>query len=206
MSALIAALVSPPIAYVSARLQLQLNMARHDLQKLVCEDALTGAATRTFFSESVQHLMGDNSRDNLPACMLMIDIDHFKDVNDTRGHAAGDEVLREFTSVLRTGLRPTDILGRYGGEEFAVLLPCTNATVGREVAERLRLNTFSNSKLAAMAGRSVTISVGMVSLEQSTDLDNMLAAADRALYRAKNQGRDQVCETVSVRRPEFRST
>ncbi len=203
MSALITALVTPPISYVVARMQLQLNIAQEKLRKMVREDALTGAATRMHFSEQVLGLVSQESAHNMPACVLMIDIDNFKSINDLRGHAAGDAVLRVFAATLRRCLRERDVLGRYGGEEFSILLPSTDAIAGREIAERLRLATLNSAELQDVAGRVVTISVGMVSLDEGAELDVMLAAADRALYRAKNLGRDQVCETVTMHRPNF---
>ena len=203
MSAVITALVTPPISYFVARLQLQLNQASERLQKLVNVDPLTGVASRLYFTETVGSLISEKSKQNMPACVLMIDIDNFKSINDARGHAAGDAVLRSFSDAMRQSLRDGDLLARYGGEEFAILLPNTNAAAGRELAERLRFVTVSSQRLCEIAGRAVTISVGMVSLEEGADLDLMLAAADRALYRAKNQGRDQVCETVSIAQSIF---
>jgi diguanylate cyclase (GGDEF)-like protein len=134
-----------------------------------------------------------------PTSLAIIDIDHFKLVNDTHGHLAGDRVLRVISDRFRAELRDGDLIGRFGGEEFAILLPHTSGTEAGRVAERLRGHiadepiVVSDGREAAV-GCSVTISVGVAELAHTRqDLDELLAVADAALYQAKTEGRDRIC-------------
>ncbi len=134
-----------------------------------------------------------------PTSLAIIDIDHFKLVNDTHGHLAGDRVLRVISDRFKTELREGDLIGRFGGEEFAILLPHTSGTEAGRVAERLRGHiadepiVVSDGREAAV-GCSVTISVGVAELAHTRqDLDELLAVADAALYQAKAEGRDRIC-------------
>ena len=127
--------------------------------------------------------------------MAIADIDHFKHVNDTFGHLAGDAVLAAVASALNALLRDGDLTGRFGGEEFCILLPGTDAAEARQITERLRekISTIV-TPVAGGAGSQVTISIGVAALGSSRrDLDELLAAADHALYQAKEAGRNQVC-------------
>jgi diguanylate cyclase (GGDEF)-like protein len=126
--------------------------------------------------------------------VLLIDVDHFKRVNDTYGHLVGDEVLRGLAAELRQQVRDSDIVGRFGGEEFTVLLPRTYARVALAIAERLRRGASVMSVFAGETRIGVTVSIGIAVLGQhGRDLFELLAAADLALYRAKDAGRNQVC-------------
>ncbi|HEX4257087.1 MAG TPA: GGDEF domain-containing protein [Streptosporangiaceae bacterium] len=134
-----------------------------------------------------------------PTSLAIIDIDHFKLVNDTHGHLAGDRVLRVISDRFKTELREGDLIGRFGGEEFAILLPHTSGTEAGRVAERLRGHiadepiVVSDGREAAV-GCTVTISVGVAELAHTRqDLDELLAVADAALYQAKAEGRDRIC-------------
>ena len=129
-----------------------------------------------------------------PVAMLLIDVDHFKRVNDSHGHLAGDEVLRSLAAELRQQVRDSDIVGRFGGEEFTVLLPRTDVTEALRIAERLRRGASALSIFAGEARIGVTVSIGVAVLgRHGRDLFELLAAADLALYRAKDKGRNQVC-------------
>ena len=126
--------------------------------------------------------------------MLLVDIDHFKRVNDTHGNLVGDQVLAALADALQNQVRESDEVGRFGGEEFVVLLPGADATEAAKVAERLRehvrtmLTTIGDTEIA------LTVSIGAAVLGQhGSDVRNLLAAADEALYRAKASGRDRVC-------------
>ena len=125
--------------------------------------------------------------------LLLVDVDHFKRVNDSHGHLIGDEVLRALATELRQQVRESDVVGRFGGEEFTVLLPRTGAACAYGIAERLRASAAGLSVAGADARISVTVSIGVAVLGQhGHGLFELLAAADAALYRAKDAGRDQV--------------
>jgi diguanylate cyclase (GGDEF)-like protein len=134
-----------------------------------------------------------------PTSLAIIDIDHFKLVNDTHGHLAGDRVLRVVADRFRGQLREGDLIGRFGGEEFAILLPHTSGTEAGRVAERLRGHIGAEQIVVsdgreAKIGVGITVSVGVAELAHTRqDLDELLAVADAALYRAKAAGRDQIC-------------
>jgi diguanylate cyclase (GGDEF)-like protein len=126
---------------------------------------------------------------------MMIDIDHFKRVNDTHGHAAGDEVLRQVAASIRRNIREHDLPVRYGGEEFAVICPDTPLKAAPTVAERIRANVASDvNQSGAARGLPVTISVGVTQFTPGLSLEAFVHEADEAMYRAKNGGRDQVSE------------
>jgi diguanylate cyclase (GGDEF)-like protein len=134
-----------------------------------------------------------------PASAAIIDIDHFKLVNDTHGHLAGDRVLRVVADRFKAQLREGDLIGRFGGEEFAILLPRTTGPEAERVAERLR-GHIADAPIAVSDGRdesilvSITVSIGVAELASPRqDLDELLAAADVALYQAKNAGRNRIC-------------
>lgn len=154
-------------------------------------DALTGVLSRRAFFERALSEWSRGKRHTQGTALLMLDLDHFKHVNDTYGHAVGDAVLVHFSRTVQQALRQHDLFGRYGGEEFIVLLPQTPIDDARRTAERLR---------GAVAGASlpdgvpaVTISVGVGwSVDCLQPLDEMLQVADKALYRAKEQGRNRV--------------
>lgn len=133
-------------------------------------------------------------RYNKEMALLMLDIDHFKQVNDTYGHKAGDRVLQKLSEICKTTLRNVDMIGRMGGEEFAVLLPETNDLQAMEAAERLRA-ALAAAQVPLENGQQLhfTDSFGVASLKQKDlDIDALLNLADHALYAAKNKGRNTV--------------
>ena len=156
-------------------------------------DALTGVLSRLALAEGAAALA-----ERLPAAgqrlaVVMVDLDHFKQVNDRLGHASGDVVLREAAKLLRAQLRPEAMLARYGGEEFVALVPVDDLPLARCVAERLRLALAEATWGEIVPGlKAVTASVGVTLLEPGESLERALARADEALYRAKKAGRDQV--------------
>ena len=159
--------------------------------ELAATDSLTGAATRREFFREAERLIRTHGRTGRPLSVLMLDLDHFKRVNDEQGHAAGDEVLRRIVRLLNRELRGGDLLCRYGGEEFAILLAESDADSAHSVAERLR--SVIHSESAAMG--TVTASIGVASVpvdDGSGALQNAITAADEALYEAKNLGRNRV--------------
>jgi diguanylate cyclase (GGDEF)-like protein len=165
------------------------------LQQIARQDELTGVFNRRYLLDKVRHELSRMSRRNSNSLILMmLDIDNFKVVNDQYGHAAGDALLKSFTAQLSEILREPDILGRYGGEEFCVLLPDTNLDKGLQVAERLRI-AAKNAQISVdgeTLQRSVSIGVAHASEDALPELDKLFLEADRALYQAKQQGRDRI--------------
>ena len=125
--------------------------------------------------------------------LLMIDIDHFKNVNDTYGHLAGDSVLRDLASILEKRLRPDDELGRYGGEEFCAILPETSLEGAARIAEELRRLVEEHAFMVEGEQIKVTISVGVAEMKKNMDMKGFYKAADEMLYQAKRSGRNKVC-------------
>ncbi|MDP1525398.1 MAG: diguanylate cyclase [Rhodocyclaceae bacterium] len=170
-----------------------LEQANQQLEQLVRTDPLTGAANRRHFVEQAQIEIQRARRDNTPLSLLMIDLDHFKRINDTWGHAAGDEVLRNFSRIALAPLRATDLFARLGGEEFAVLLPNTGLDGAVEVALRILEATRQQSIDHSNGQIRYNASIGAAVLAvQETSYESLLKRADAALYRAKEEGRDQV--------------
>lgn len=159
-------------------------------------DDLTGIANRRHFLEVGEHLLENCRRYGAPVSIIMLDIDHFKPVNDTYGHPAGDQVLYNISGVFRESLRKSDFLGRYGGEEFAVILPRTIPAHAVEVAEKIRQKV--KSTLFTVNGGTVirlTVSAGVGGVdtaEGEISLEALVKQADDALYQAKRSGRNQV--------------
>jgi diguanylate cyclase (GGDEF)-like protein len=165
------------------------------LERLACSDGLTGLNNRRHFLVLANNEWARFQRYKRPLALLMTDIDKFKSVNDTYGHDVGDEVIKAVANVLQASKRTTDIVGRLGGEEFAMVLP--EATVDRAVraAERFR-QLVANCVISAGDQRvPVTISLGVASAdEQTSGIEEMLKQSDLALYEAKHTGRNRVCQ------------
>jgi diguanylate cyclase (GGDEF)-like protein/PAS domain S-box-containing protein len=167
---------------------------RESLRLQSIRDQLTGLFNRRYMEESLARELSRCSRSGLPLAVLMMDIDHFKQFNDSFGHAAGDAVLRQLGEYLRSHTRGEDIVCRYGGEEIAVIFPEVSATAAFERAEQLRLGTkaLEVRSQGATLGQ-VTMSIGIAMYPGDGDNpETLLGAADAALYRAKAGGRDQV--------------
>lgn len=172
-----------------------LTKANHRLTELASTDALTGLMNRRAFMEEAQAKFKLAKRYQRLLSFLMIDIDHFKKVNDTYGHQAGDIALVETGKIIKNCLRETDVLGRIGGEEFAVLLPETGLNQTTKLTERL-LEQVSSTKIEIDACRkiSLTICVGVATVPPlSMDVDTVMKEADKALYKAKSEGRNRCC-------------
>jgi diguanylate cyclase (GGDEF)-like protein len=176
-----------------ASLALQNALLNDELERLVVTDPLTGALNRRGYFERARIEMVRSKRYNRPLAAIMLDIDHFKSVNDTLGHAVGDVVLAEFVERLRNALRTVDILGRVGGEEFVVLLPETTIDAATLVAERLR-RQLDDRPLATPAGELVlTASAGVAEwTAEMVAIDALMERADAALRDAKRDGRNRV--------------
>ncbi|MCE1254694.1 MAG: diguanylate cyclase [Anaerolineae bacterium] len=164
-----------------------------ELESLSVTDPLTGITNRRgFFKLATQEMNRCKVNDTNDLAVLMIDIDFFKRVNDYFGHLIGDQAIRAIAQECRGKLREKDLFGRYGGEEFVILLPGSNLEVARSVAERLR-HGIAQMRIETEKGPiSVTVSIGVASMAQSSSLDTLLQHADEALYHAKTCGRNRV--------------
>ena len=173
---------------------------------LAALDPLTGVANRRSLIAALDRDVARAQRMREPMALMMVDIDHFKDVNDRYGHPAGDRVLCSVVNVLRQRVRAQDLVGRYGGEEFMVLLPDTGLTGAQQLARAL-CKAVEESRCPADGvpgpGIAVTVSIGVFGgrLESGDSWDMLIAAADRALYQAKNNGRNRVEVATGLRRP-----
>lgn len=164
-----------------------------ELRALATTDALTGTYNRRHFLHLAEHELTRAKRYDKNLSVLMVDIDHFKGINDTHGHAAGDEVLRRFAATVKEHLRATDVLGRIGGEEFALLLPETDVEGALTLAERIRQDVAQTGTRWDGQVIRVTASLGVAALgDTDATIHDLLAHADKALYAAKEQGRDRV--------------
>jgi len=163
-------------------------------QRFAYTDSLTGLHNRGWLDDMFAREVSRTERDNLPLCLIMIDVDHFKKFNDEYGHLAGDLVLKTVGENIRKPLRPNDLVARFGGEEFSVLLPETKLEHAEIIAERLR-EKVSNAKHGTIDGQkipSVTISLGVTEYKPNYTLETMIASADVAMYKAKQNGRNCV--------------
>jgi diguanylate cyclase (GGDEF)-like protein len=180
-------------------LQAELLAARESLHYQATHDGLTGLLNRSAALQALRNELERAARQGTPMCLMLVDFDHFKDINDTYGHAAGDAVLWEAARRMRTSVRTYDYVGRFGGEEFLFILPGCDTENARNQAERLK--TFITSqpvKLPSLA-ISFTISIGTVVKYNPVleDLDSLVQAADAALYEAKVRGRNRVVVSES---------
>jgi len=164
-----------------------------EVETLAITDALTGTYTRRYFLERFEEEVRRAQARKTRLSFLMLDVDHFKKVNDQYGHLAGDEVLKQVGVVLREGVREIDIAGRYGGEEFCVVLPDTDGQGALLVAERIRKAVEARTIKAYDASLRITISIGISSFpSDGKQLEELIDKADWSLYRAKSQGRNRV--------------
>jgi diguanylate cyclase (GGDEF)-like protein len=177
------------------------NVALHQsIQQQAITDALTSLYNRRYLTTKIEDELRRAMRHRRPTSLLLMDVDYFKQFNDTHGHLLGDVVLRDVGRLLMEAVRETDVVARYGGEEFAVFLPETPLDRACEVAERIRLKVAGH----AFQGRnnqnvSVTVSIGAsCSEEAALTKEELIDYADTALYRAKKQGRNQICQSHSV--------
>jgi diguanylate cyclase (GGDEF)-like protein len=172
---------------------LELERVRDSLQVMATIDSLTGVLNRRRLFEVASATMAEARAYGRALSVIAIDIDHFKQVNDRLGHAAGDDVLTAFSAVLREQTRRHDVVGRIGGEEFVIVLPRTPLQEARDVAERIRAGLHDLKIAAEGATVSVTVSLGVASLRAGDQSpEDVLKRADQALYAAKRHGRDRV--------------
>lgn len=173
---------------------LYINSKRHQrhLEKLANSDGLTRLLTRRKTMEDAEQQFQLAQRHNAPLTVAIIDLDHFKHVNDTFGHQTGDDVLREFGKLAQTHFRKTDVLGRIGGEEFLFVFPHTSANTATTMLERFAKEVSAIPHTLAVEKLVVTLSAGLVECENYSGLKQVIASADHALYEAKKAGRDRI--------------
>ncbi len=162
------------------------------IYRMTIVDGLTGIHNKRYLTETLEREMPRAQRHQRPLSLMMFDIDRFKSINDTYGHLAGDYVLKELASIVRMRLRPDDVLGRYGGEEFAVILPETRIDGAQSIAEDIRrlveehVFVFEDERVA------VTISIGIAQFSYNSSVSKFIQQADERLYEAKREGRNRV--------------
>jgi diguanylate cyclase (GGDEF)-like protein len=176
------------------RMNQDLERKSLELERLARVDPLTGLFNRRYFEERFYSEFARSQRYRVPLTCLMLDIDHFKKVNDTRGHQGGDHALKEVALTMRRTLRDVDLLARFGGEEFVAVLPETAQREGERAAERLRAAVERNKMEHDGKPLRVTVSIGVASypVPGINDPEALLRVADDALYRAKQRGRNRV--------------
>ena len=174
----------------------QLEQAVQQLQTMAATDPLTGLANRRAFNQALGRYFADAVRQGNDLAIIMVDMDNFKKLNDTLGHQRGDEILQAMARCLQASCRASDVIGRFGGDEFVVVLPQTDPLVARQVGQRI-FDSF-NHHLSHGAGRdaaacdvSLSMGVACMSLTRPQSPDQLLAQADHALYRAKQQGKSR---------------
>lgn len=176
-----------------------LALAHDEMAKLAMTDALTGMLNRGAFTMMVEAYLehASEARSGEHGSLLVVDVDHFKSVNDRFGHGAGDEALRRISQVMQSAIRSTDLVGRIGGEEFAVFLPAANAPQAVQVAERIREHV-STIEFPDAGQYLLSVSIGGVNFSRARKFDILFKAADRCLYLAKERGRNRVDMTDYV--------
>ena len=184
-SILVTLVLNTAFSFIFAR---RMQLQHRELETLATRDALTGAGNRRLFDEKISDCINHHERSKIPAALIMLDIDHFKHINDAYGHACGDEVLVNLVELLRQRLRAVDGIYRIGGEEFAVVIHPADIDTVIDLAESLR-RLIEDSAL--LAQETITVSVGISLLSEGDTPANWAERADKALYQAKNGGRNQ---------------
>lgn len=187
-------LVFQPLAvgYVAFTAIRSLNKKRYELERISQHDGLSGLFNRMHWEQQVRSEFARFQRHGEPAVLVLADLDHFKRLNDSFGHAVGDEAIRRLAAAFRRVLRETDVSGRYGGEEFGILLPNTQIREAWEVIDRLRREMRDNPLVDEAI---VTASFGMIQLTANiTSVEEWIRLSDKGLYQAKNLGRDRIVD------------
>jgi len=198
IAAFIAMSVGTLFTYRYNRLYLQLWQSRQEVERQSRNDDLTGVLNRRTFYEAGLREVSLAKRHGYPLSLLLVDLDHFRQVNDVQGSVCGDGVLVELVHRIQQKIRVTDIFCRYGGEEFVLLLPHTPAQQGMVLAERLRLAVAGRPFRGEESSFSLTVSIGLAELLEGETLNGLLERADHAVYAAKQDGRDQCCLSEEI--------
>jgi len=181
--------IRPAILLARVGTQVLLKRQRDSLLNMAMRDQLTGIFNRHYLLETVSHRLAKARRNNFTICVLMMDIDHFKSINDTHGHPAGDAVLKAFATMLKQESREEDIVARFGGEEFVIFLDECNAVTAEKIAQRIR----HQIEISKPENIDVTVSIGVAELKNGREgFADLVKRADDAMYLAKQQGRNRV--------------
>jgi two-component system cell cycle response regulator len=172
----------------------QTGQHHHHLHRQLEQDALTGLSSRTSVLQELAVAIGRAAKTGQPLVAVMLDLDHFKDVNDNHGHAAGDRVLQDLAARVKAALREFDLVGRYGGEEFVVVLENTSLHTAHQVAERIRRRICDEPLGSDGLAVEVTVSQGLSLYRDGDDVQALLRRADAAMHRAKSAGRNCVVQ------------
>lgn len=187
------ALVILLLIFLVLRINIKRKQTNKKLYDLATTDGMTKLFNRRHFLAMAQRELNQLHRSKKIGVVLMIDIDHFKRINDSYGHAAGDQAIINIANILQDNLRDYDIVGRVGGEEFAMFLPNCEINIATQIAERIRTKAEDLTTVFQQASIKLTVSIGLTArLEEENSIDNMLQRADKALYQAKNSGRNTV--------------
>lgn len=163
------------------------------LNQVALQDPLTGMSNRRDMMSRLSNELKRSARYEYPVSTTLIDIDHFKQINDTYGHGVGDRVLIALAKILNNGIRETDSAARWGGEEFLICLPHTSCEDAEKVAEKLRRTVAESWVINDKEQIAITISAGVAEHQRKSSMDDLIRAADDALYEAKDKGRNKVC-------------
>ncbi|MDD2160660.1 diguanylate cyclase [Pseudomonas sp. MIL19] len=184
-------------ALIITLVSVALRRYQRRISALATTDQLTELPNRRGFNLLANQAMQEARRNQSALCVLMLDLDNFKQLNDSQGHMAGDEMLRRFASHLRNTVRKSDIICRWGGEEFILLLKDTTPEQARELAEKIIQQTEQSGIHFNGVDLQITTSIGLAHLQADESLEQVITRADRALYRAKQSGRNRLCEEIA---------
>lgn len=185
--------ISLTITWIIAILTVKIKRSDQKLIEMASYDFMTGLLNRREMFSRLNIEYSHVKRRGVPLSIIVLDVDHFKNINDTYGHTIGDVVLRAIAHILREGVREYDIICRYGGEEFIVITPETAIQQAHELAERLvKQVSISPIKVEAASSITITISAGVTQLLEGDSIEMLISRADRALYHSKEKGRNQV--------------
>lgn len=184
-------------ALIITLVNVALRRYQRRISALATTDQLTKLPNRRGFDLLANQAMQEARRNQSALCVLMLDLDNFKQLNDSQGHMAGDEMLRRFANHLRNTVRKSDIICRWGGEEFILLLKDTTPEQARELAEKIIQQTEQSSIHFNGVDLQITTSIGLAQLQADESLEQVITRADRALYRAKQSGRNRLCEETA---------
>ncbi|EDY87198.1 response regulator PleD [gamma proteobacterium HTCC5015] len=182
--------VGTPLVHNLIKSNIKLLRVQKQLEELANKDALTGLYNRQYFFDHANEWDKRCRENSGHFSLLMLDVDHFKSINDRFGHPVGDRVLQRVSNVIKGFMRQEDMCARYGGEEFICLLPDTNAAGAKAVAERIRLGMEHQAFLKAR-GLSLSVSIGATTMSANDNLETLIERADQALYEAKDGGRNR---------------